>query len=469
MSTLRSVRRPVFPRRPALALVGGTALLGTVAAGLIGAAPAQAVAWPDKITNVSIVSSSPGTFTVRWSQSGKNTTGYRLETGLNPFSKTNSQMPYTGRHSHVFLIDKNARSFTFSASQLAAAGAPFGSGNQVYFRLSALNNTRTGTQARNWAYLQAGIPQAPSYRGETVRIGTFNVRTATGAGRAWPSRVVDVAKQLRYYNAEVYALQELNVGRADGKSGSLNGTQRQTQSLVSQLKRTGAGKYRLVRTTPYVSPDAKVNTQGERILYDSTRIRLLSNCPDTQPRHGWNSSCSIRLPIRSNDPSTMTRFAGYAKFQDKTTGKQFWFVSVHLDDRHTGSAANQRSLNALRGAQIAKVQSVINGLNTQHLPVIIAGDYNAWQNDRAGDASHDALVSAGYTDSYAASKVVRGQYATFNDFATTVKPGVNNFGTRLDKIMFRGFTGSATWNNVVKVTDTRRASDHNLVVSDLVY
>ncbi len=50
-----------------------------------------------------------------------------------------------------------------------------------------------------------------------------------------------------------------------------------------------------------------------------------------------------------------------------------------------------------------------------------------------------------------------------------MSPGVNNYGTRLDKTMSKGFHGCRVWNNVVKVTDSARASDHNLVVSDLVW
>ena len=43
----------------------------------------------------------------------------------------------------------------------------------------------------------------------------------------------------------------------------------------------GDSRYQLVRTTPYVRPGTNHGTQGTRILYDTRKFRLLSNCPET--------------------------------------------------------------------------------------------------------------------------------------------------------------------------------------------
>lgn len=452
--------------RPCLAATSALALL---VAGVCTATPAQADSLPAGFTSVSVDSTRAGTFTVHWSQTGRNTTSYQLETGLSPFSKTNSAMAYTGRDSHLFTIAPTARSFTFSVPELRAAGASFGTGNVVYFRLSARNQVGTSNQIRSYGYLQAGIPKAPSYSGPGIRFATWNVLTATAPGRPWYSRLTDIADTIASARPAVMTLQELNVGRADGKSGWNAGTPRQDDSLVTQLGTIGLSRYRLVRDTAYTTPDDHVGTQGERILYDSSRVRLGANCPNTTRSHAYNRSCSIRLPLRSTDPNTMTRFAGYAWFTDKVTGKRFYVVSVHLDERHTGTAADQASFDKLRQDQMTTVTNYINKINIHNVPVMIAGDFNSWQNDRYGDSAHDVLTSARYADSYAASQLVNGQYGTFNGNAVTVAPGVNDFGTRLDKIMTYGFRGSKVWSNVVKVTDSARPSDHNMVISDLVY
>ena len=89
-------------------------------------------------------------------------------------------------------------------------------------------------------------------------------------------------------------LQELGPGRADGQTGSLNGTPRQTESLVTTLGRLGGSRYKLVRTTAYVKPGTEHGTQGTRILYDTTRYQLLSRCPETTD----GSSLEPRLRVR---------------------------------------------------------------------------------------------------------------------------------------------------------------------------
>lgn len=439
---------------------------------IAAAPPAQAaVAVPDAITAVSVRATTPGTFTVTWTQSGRNTTGFLLETGLNPFSKTNPSMAYTGRHSHVFSIGRTSRSFTFRSAELAAAGGSLNSGNVVYFRLFAIDRIGATTQTRAYPYLQAGVAKPADYVGARIRFATYNVLTATAAAPAlpWSKRLPIVAKQIDYYKPAVMAVQELNVGRADGKSGWLQGTPRQTDSLLTELARVGDGRYRLVRNTAYTTPDDAVDTQGERILYDSNRVRLDSYCPNTTGNHAYSAYCRFRLPIRSGDLNKLTRFAGLAQFTDKVTGKQFFFVSTHLDRRHTGSAADQTSFDRLRAAQVKRVLDGIAGMNPRHLRVVVAGDMNSWQNDRYGDSAHDLLVNNGYTDSYAASLVIRGQYSTYNNLAVTVPVGVNGYGTRLDKIMSKGFHGASQWNNVIGNPNPARSSDHNLVTSDLVW
>lgn len=439
---------------------------------IAAATPAQAaVAVPDAITAVSVSATTPGTFTVKWTQSGRNTTGFLLETGLNPFSKTNASMTYTGRHSHVFSIGRTARSFTFRSAELAAAGGSLNSGNVIYFRLFAIDRVGSTTQKRAYPYLQAGMPKAPSYTGSYLRVATYNVLTATAASPAlpWSKRLPQMAKQIDRFQPAVMALQELNVGRADGKTGWLQGTPSQAASLVTELKRIGDGRYRLARTTAYTTPEDSVDTQGERILYDSSRVRLDSYCPDTTGSHNYSSYCRYRLPLRSGDSNKLTRFAGLAEFTDKATGKQFFFVSVHLDRRHTGTAADQTSFDKLRAAQVQRILNGLAGKNPKHLRVIIAGDTNSWQNDRYGDSSHDLLVSNGFTDSYVATKTYNKQYGTFNDLADTSPLGVNKFGTRLDKIMSKGFHGASHWRNVTKLEGGIRPSDHDLVTSDLVW
>ena len=87
----------------------------------------------------------------------------------------------------------------------------------------------------------------------------------------------------------VLAVQELGPGRADGSKGTTTDICGQTISLERSLKSVvGDSRYQLVRTTPYVKPGTNHGTQGARILYDTSKFRLVSHAwrrPDRKLQH----------------------------------------------------------------------------------------------------------------------------------------------------------------------------------------
>jgi len=436
---------------------------------LASATPAEAATTPSKIKSVKAVAGpGVGQVTISWNQDGRNTSAYKIETGLTTFSKTSSSLPDSGRNAKIFTVDDSRRSVTLSAAQMASAGAGVESGNHLYFRLSAVN----GSATRAYPYLQATLPKpaAPRSSGTAIRIGSFNVRTAraTSDARSWLKRAPDVAREIRDRNPGIVAVQELGPGRADGRAGTTNGGARQTTSLTSALKNVGAGRYHLVRSTPYVKAGTPHGTQGARILYDVNRYSLLSNCSDKTGGSSYSSSCSVELPRLSGDSRSVQRSAAYAQFRDRSTGKRVWVASVHLDERHSSNAATERSLNALRGRQMATVNNKIRSLNSSGAQVVIAGDINSWQNSRGGYAPHDYLVSQGYYDTAAAQTRVNAQFSTINHFDNTLQPGAQGYGVRLDVVMVKGARGARRFENVADRVDSSRPSDHNLVITDLV-
>jgi len=434
---------------------------------------AHAVSTPGAITSVTAgPGASPGEVTISWKQDGSNMTSFRLETALSPFSKTDSSLPKTGRRGKVFSIDRAKRSITLSATQVASAGAPVESGEFLYFRLFAVNQTSSGTAIRAYPYLKTVLPRpvAPKPDGTELRAATFNVRTAraTWDARSWLERARDVAAEILSRNPGLVAVQELGPGRADGQTGSLNGTLRQTESLELELANAGASRYQLVRTTPYVKPGTTHGTQGARILYDTTRYQLRSYCPEKSSDGTYSPACSIQLPIRSEDSESHRRKAAYAEFQDRSTGERFFYVSAHLDHRHSSTASVEASYDALRGAQAVAIVDRMASLNTHKLPIIFGGDTNSWQKSQIGNSANEVLVSRGYYDTAATLTRIRLAYATVNHFDLEVKPNGLGVGARLDVIKMWGSQGAKRTENVLQVVDSERPSDHNLVVSDLV-
>lgn len=300
----------------------------------------------------------------------------------------------------------------------------------------------------------------------TLRVGTFNVRTARAQDdRSWLERANDVAREIASRNPGVLAVQELGPGRADGSKGTTTGHLRQTVSLERSLQRViGDDRYQLVRTTPYVKPGTNHGTQGTRILYDTRKFKLLSNCPEKTGSKNYNPSCSMNLPLRSSDSESLRRSAAYAKFADRKTGVRFWVVSVHLDDRHSSSLSTEKSYNALRGAQARAVYLKVNGLRKSGEKIIYAGDFNSWQTNRAGDAPREYLLRQGFHDTAAAANRVNINYPTINHFNTTVTAK----RIRLDVVLVKGIKRALRYENVMKRVDSSRPSDHNLVISDVV-
>jgi endonuclease/exonuclease/phosphatase family metal-dependent hydrolase len=300
----------------------------------------------------------------------------------------------------------------------------------------------------------------------TLRTGTFNVRTARAHDdRSWLQRASDVAREIASRSPGVLAIQELGPGRADGTKGTTTGHLRQTTSLERSLRSVvGDSRYQLVRTTPYVKPGTNHGTQGTRILYDTRKFKLLSNCPEKTGSKNYNPSCSMNMPLRSSDSESLRRSAAYAKFADRKTGKRFWVVSVHLDDRHSGSLSTERSYNALRGKQARAVYLRVNGLAKAGEKIIYAGDFNSWATNRAGDAARKYLLGQGFYDTYGAETRINSKYPTINHFKTTLTAK----DIRLDYVLIKGSKQMLRYENVMKRVDSNRPSDHNLVVSDVV-
>jgi endonuclease/exonuclease/phosphatase family metal-dependent hydrolase len=299
-----------------------------------------------------------------------------------------------------------------------------------------------------------------------LRVGSFNVRTARAHdGRSWLSRASDVAQEIASRDPGVLAVQELGPGRADGTKGTTTGHLRQTTSLERSLRSVvGDSRYQLVRTTPYVKPGTNHGTQGTRILYDTRKFKLLSNCPEKTGSKNYNPSCSMNMPLRSSDSESLRRSAAYAKFADRKSGKRFWVVSVHLDDRHSSSLSTEKSYNSLRGKQARAVYLRVNGLAKAGEDIVYAGDFNSWATNRAGDAPRRYLLGQGFTDSYGADTKINAKYPTINHYQTTLAAK----GVRLDYVLIKGSKKILQYENVMKRVDSSRPSDHNMIISDMI-
>lgn len=458
-----------MPRRTAVVAAATMIILALLPPG-----PARAeTSIPAPVTNLfAVPGPEPGEIAFTWQSTGQHVDHFRLETAVTSFDPAEVSQGRRGRAARTFMISSTARSFLLTADQTAAAGAGLGTGNHLYVALVAVNEELGGPTAYTASPLQAVMPLgmgSAKATGTKVRAATFNVRAAKADSgkRSWLVRAPDVAREIVDHDLDVAALQELSPSGADGHKWR-KGKHRQTTSLLATLARTGGSRYRLVRTTSYVKAGSKTGSQGARILYDSKRFELLSECPETTKGKTYNPSCTIRLPLLSGDSEDLRRRAAYAELRDRATKRKFFVVSAHLDARHSADLGQDARYNELRAAQVNAIVKAVAKANPKGRKVIFGGDINSWQVSRVGHAPHDALLANGFWDTASASKVIDISYGTSNQFATEMKPNVWGFGTRIDLVMIKGTTGANRFENVLEPVDEARPSDHNLVLADLV-
>jgi endonuclease/exonuclease/phosphatase family metal-dependent hydrolase len=403
---------------------------------------ATKASWPDPITNVTNTPGPlPGETTISWSSSGAKTNFFRLETALTPFSQTNPGASAKGWNPHVFKIDGSQRSITLTAEQTAQAGAPLGSGRHLLFRLYAVRKGPAAKQIRGYAHIQAATVagEASTMTGTPIRAASYNVRLAAldaGTANSWADRAPRIAQNIAAQQPTIMALQELMPSMWNNQSGGLG--------LGGALQAAGLGRYKLLRDTPYSS-----TTPGDaRILYDGSKLQLVSNCDPTKP------TCGIVIPDVDHQS-----VAEVAEFRDLASGERFWFVSTHL------AHGNTADVDALRATEAQTIVAGINQLNTEGLPVILGGDMNSYQTCPGRNAPHTVLLNDGYYDTSAAATQVNLQYNSYNGFASPEVPSNNGFGARLDAIMTSGMPGADRFE-IVR-TGAPYPSDHNMVIADL--
>ena len=117
MNSCTTPARPLPLRRPAGSLAAAVLALGVGVGTMTLQAPPAMAATP---SSFSAVSSTPGTrpgeVTISWTQGGKNTARYEIETGLTSFSATQH-----ARGSKVFRVPAGRTSVTLTAAQTASA------------------------------------------------------------------------------------------------------------------------------------------------------------------------------------------------------------------------------------------------------------------------------------------------------------------------------------------------------------
>ena len=329
-------------------------------------------------------------------------------------------------------------------------------------RLSGYSGTvRATTRAAGAASPSAGL-----------RVGSYNVRCSTCTSdrpyeRPWSERRDDVAAAIRAERLDVVGLQEASQGWLRGRDGDkidLSQFEDLRNALGGSWTLANAHRNNCVRSTSPTRCEAKDQgaSQGTKIVYDASRVVLL--------RQG-----SKKLPsVASSNP----RFMAWAELRQRSTGKRFFFVDAHLE--------NKAKNNAIRVKEARALAAEVERRNVDDLPTLIVGDMNSHKNSKPSNGVYDVLVGQrGYVDplgntwhskdkagSRAKTQTVEKRVGTWlsswNDFERKAKGDRGRLnGTYLDYI-FTTRMRVTEWETVadIRADGTFRTpppSDHNLI------
>ena len=206
--------------------------------------------------------------------------------------------------------------------------------------------------------------------------GSYNIRYDNpgdiDAGNSWKQRVPVIAGMIRFHGFDI-------VGTQEGYIHQVN----ELRELLPGYDCSAHGR-----------DDGKEKGENIAIYYRTDKFRKLrdgffwlSETPD-KPGKGWDAD----LP----------RICGWAEFQEKMTGKKFFYFSVHFD--HRGVEARKQSAKLI----LSKVGKIANAS-----PAVLSGDFNVDQTSESYKVLHDSGI---LKDSFEIAKFRLALNGTANRF-----------------------------------------------------
>ncbi|MCM8567990.1 endonuclease/exonuclease/phosphatase family protein [Gramella jeungdoensis] len=206
-----------------------------------------------------------------------------------------------------------------------------------------------------------------------VNLMTYNIKYANenDGDNSWSKRKDFITNQLKFYEPDIFGVQEAVLGQLNHFTSQLNG-----------YEFIGEGR------------DGGDEGEFSAILYKIGKFDVLISgtfwlAKDiTKPSKGWDAA--------------FPRICTYALFEEKGSGKKFWVFNTHFD--HRGKKARRESAKLI----LNKIEQI----NTAGLPAILMGDLNL-----EPDTKPIQLISGELKDSRKIAKnVAFGSVGTFNGY-----------------------------------------------------
>lgn len=211
---------------------------------------------------------------------------------------------------------------------------------------------------------------------QELTVASYNIRYNNADdiknGNGWQKRLPHLSRLIQYHDFDIF--------------GSQEGLYDQLQDLKRELPEfdyIGIGR-----------DDGEQAGEHSAIFYKRDKFDLLKSGnfwlseDTTKPNMGWDAVC--------------IRICTWGEFQEKSSGKKFYFFNLHAD--HVGIEAQKEGAKLI----LSKIKEMTNGE-----PVILTGDFNV---DQANESYILLNTSGILKDPYDLSPVKYVNNGTFNAF-----------------------------------------------------
>ncbi|WP_233267614.1 endonuclease/exonuclease/phosphatase family protein [Algibacter sp. L1A34] len=256
--------------------------------------------------------------------------------------------------------------------------------------------------------------------GQNLKMMTYNIRldVASDGDNAWPNRKDFLSEQVLFNSPDILGVQEAKPNQ------------------MADLKRalTGYNAIGVGRDGKNIGEFSAIFYNAEKLKVENENTFWLSETPN-QISKGWDAA--------------YPRICTYGLFTNLENNTKFWVLNTHLD--HKGHEAQ------LQG--VALIQDKIKALNTNNLPIVLMGDFNAEPNTELITELRQSM-----DDSKGLAKVIFGSNGTFNGFKT------EKLVTRRIDYIFVSKTNIEVekYGVLSSLVDLKYPSDHFPVLTELI-
>lgn len=160
----------------------------------------------------------------------------------------------------------------------------------------------------------------------------------------------------------------------------------------------------------------------------------------------------------------------WARFLDKNTGRSFYYFAAHPEIRGADAdSPKANTLECLNAGNIRSLAAQIRLINSDNLPIVIAGDLNT----HSKHISYDVFKSAGWIDAFVAASSARcisgeSLEAPGTDVGTNPEAYVTNESRRVDFVLYSGFD-IRSYTSIYSRYNGIYPSDHLPIKTELIF